>query len=663
MPDLDFATLQSQFHWLRPVWLLGIPVALLIGAYLLRGRAHNSQWSKFINPQLLPYLLQGKISKQQRWPLFMLTFALILASLAMAGPSWEKLPQPIHKTESALVILYDMSPSMMAEDLKPSRLVRSRLKLIDLLKQRQEGLTALIAYAGEAHTVTPLTDDTDTISSLLPSLSPNVMPMSGSNTEMAFDQALTLFRDSGLTQGDILLVTDGVAIDAQQYIRRKLPMGFRLSILGVGTEAGAPIPVNIGGFAKDRNGGIVLARLNEGELSELATKSGGKYRTLSHDDSDIEALNPKPELLDNQTRELEREFDSWLDRGAWLALLLIPLVAFSFRRGWLLVLPFLVVLPERSYAFEWKDLWQTKDQQAQELLQQNKASEAAEIFTREDWKATAQYRAQQYEQAAETFARQETADGHYNAGNALARAGKLKEAIEAYNQALSQQLDFEDAKANKDLVEKLLKQQQQNPQQNSSDNQNQQGDQQDSQGDNSQNQQNSGQQNQDSGDQESQQENQQQPQNNDSEGQQNDGSQNQPNPEPSDDSEQSDGSQQDGSQQDNSGDNDKERTGDSPTPPAHENTDQEQPSQQAEPQGNGDEQGKDSEQSAQAMQAAEEDGLQDEEKQAMEQWLRKIPDDPSGLMRKKFEYQYRQRRLQNQQENWQLPGGQSEQRW
>lgn len=662
MPDLDLATLQSQFHWLRPLWLLGIPVALLIGAYLLRGRAQNSQWSKFINPQLLPYLLQGKISKQQRWPLVMLTFALILASLAMAGPSWEKLPQPIHKTESALVILYDMSPSMMAEDLKPSRLVRSRLKLIDLLKQRQEGLTALIAYAGEAHTVTPLTDDTDTISSLLPSLSPNVMPMSGSNTEMAFDQALTLFKDSGLTQGDILLVTDGVAIDAQQYIRRKLPTGFRLSVLGVGTEAGAPIPVNIGGFAKDRNGGIVLARLNEGELSELAAKSDGKYRTLSHDDSDIEALNPKPELLDNKTRELEREFDTWLDRGAWLTLLLIPFVVFSFRRGWLLILPFIIVLPERSYAFEWKDLWQTRDQQAQELLQQNKASEAAETFTREDWKATAQYRAQQYDEAAAAFTRQDTADGHYNAGNALARAGKLKEAIEAYNQALSLQPELEDAKANKALVEKLLEQQQQNPQQNSSDDQNQQGDQQDSQGDNAQNDQNSEQQNQDSGDQESQANN-QQSQNNDSEDQQSDGPQNQQDSQTSDDSEQSESSSQDGSQQEDSSDTDKERTGESPTPPSHETPDEEHQPQQSQPQGNGDEQGEESEQSAQAMPASEDDGLQDEEKQAMEQWLRKIPDDPSGLMRKKFEYQYRQRRLQNQQDNWQLPGNQSEQRW
>lgn len=650
MSDMDFSTLSSQFHWLRSLWLLGIPCALFIGAYLMRGRSQNSQWSKLINPQLLPHLLLGKISKQQRWPIVMLMIGLILACLAMAGPSWEKLPQPIHKTESALVILYDMSPSMLAEDLKPSRLVRSRLKLIDLLKQRQEGLTALIAYAGEAHTVTPLTDDTDTISSLLPSLSPEVMPMSGSNTEMAFDQALTLFKDSGVSQGDILLVTDGVTINAQQYLRRKLPLGFRLSILGVGTEAGAPIPVNIGGFAKDRNGAIVLARLNESELSELASKSGGEYHTLSHDDSDIEAVTPKPELLDSQTRELEREFDTWLDRGAWLVLLLIPFVAFSFRRGWLLLLPFIIILPEKSYAFEWQDLWQTPDQQAQELLRQNKASEAADTFKRQDWKATAQYRAEQYEKAAESFAADNTANGQYNAGNALAKSGRLKEAIKAYDKALEEQPDFEDAKANKALVEKLLEQQQKNPQQNSeqsSDSSNGDSKNEDSQNKNSPN--NDSENNQGS-------EN-NQDQDSDDQGAQDEQQQNE-----------NGSDQSDGSQQNNSDQEDKERTGDSPTPPENEdsagNQDQ-QEEQEGQNQQAGGQQDENSEagQTPQQMQATEESDLSDEEKQAMEQWLRKIPDDPSGLMRKKFEYQYRQRRLQNQQDNRPLPGGQSEQRW
>ncbi len=554
---------------------------------------------------------------------------------------------------------------MMAEDIKPSRLVRSRLKLIDLLKQREEGLTALIAYAGEAHTVTPLTDDTDTIKSLLPSLSPNVMPMSGSNTEMALDQALNLFKDSGLAQGDILLVTDGVAIDAQQYIRRKLPLGFRLSVLGVGTEAGAPIPVNIGGFAKDRNGGIVLAKLNEGELSELAHKSDGDYHTLSNDDSDIKAVMPKADLLDNQTRELQRDFDTWLDRGAWLALLLIPFVAFSFRRGWLLILPFILIIPEKSYAFGWKDLWQTRDQQAQELLRQDKAGEAAETFERQDWKATAQYRAKQYEQAAESFANADTAEDQYNAGNALAKAGKLEEAIAAYDKALQKQPEFEDAQVNKALVEELLQQQQQN----SSDNQNQEDQNSDSQGSDSNKSDSNNSDSESDSSQNSDSQNSDSESNQNSDNQKSEGDQ-QESPNGDSENNQQSGDSQDSDKQNQSGDpqpndsdeEDNERTGESPTPPDHEDSDGEQQSQEQQAAGGQSEESSAGNKSEQQMQAVEDSDLSDEEKQAMEQWLRKIPDDPSGLMRKKFEYQYRQRRLQNQQDR-SLPGGPSEQRW
>lgn len=649
MPDVDFSTLIAQFHWLRPLWLLGIPIVVLLGGYLWRTQAQSSQWQQLINPQLLTHLLQDKLSRQQRWPLVVLLLGLIIALLAMAGPSWEKLPQPIHKTESALVILYDMSPSMMAEDLKPSRLVRSRLKLVDLLNQRQEGLTALIAYAGEAHTVTPLTDDTDTIISLLPTLSPRVMPTGGSNTEMAFDQALTLFQDSGLSEGDILLVTDGVAVDAQQYLRRKLPLGYRLSILGVGTEAGAPIPARHGGFARDKNGGIVLAKLNVSELAELANKSGGDYRTLSADDRDIQALLPKPNPLNTNTRELEREFDTWLDRGAWLVLLLIPLMAFSFRRGWLLILPFIVLAPEQSYAFGWKDLWQTRDQQGLELLQQDKASEAADTFSRPDWKATAQYRAQNYLDAAAAFAAEASPNGYYNAGNALAKAGKLQEAIDAYDEALKLDPDLQDAQFNRDLVEKLLQQQQR-----------QQDEQQDdqSQDDSSAGDQHSDQQ--ESGQDDSQEDGSEQNSSDESSSEKDSSDQ-------AGDSQQDSNSQQNDNSQSDSND---EQESDSPERDSPAPTDQEPQDGQDEPAGqNANPSSETTEESPPAdrtpspAQAMDDSELSDEEQQAMEQWLRQIPDDPSGLMRKKFEYQYRQRLLEQQRGYWSPPGSQSDERW
>jgi len=624
-----------DFHWQRPLWLLGIPAAVFAAWYLLRGQAQNNNWKQVISAELLPHLLQGSLTKPQKWPLALLAVALILASLSMAGPSWEKLPQPIHKTESALIVLLDLSPSMMAEDVKPSRLVRARLKLMDLLKQRQEGLSALIAYAGEAYTVTPLTDDTDTIISLIPSLSPGVMPLGGSNTEMAVTQALTLFKDAGLLQGEILLVTDGVTEEAIDDIDNQLSSNFRLSILGVGSKDGAPIPIRNGGFAKDRSGSIVLAKLNRGELDDLAQRHGGRYRTLTSSDRDISALASQPELLSEQTRQLEREFDTWIDRGAWLCLLLIPFAILSFRRGWLLALPLMLMEPQHSYALGWDDLWKTKDQQGEALLQNNQAQQAAETFQRQDWKAAAQYRAGDYKAAAEGFAADDSAQGHFNRGNALAKAGDLPAAIEAYQHALQQDPGFEDASANRQVVEELLEQQEQQQQdqnQNQDGNSDQQQDQQSGDSQSNSDQQN----NQDS---DSQQDSQQDSQSN----------------EPFD----SDSSQEPNSPSDSEEQIDKDSEKSDLDTPADD--EQSQQADNPSPQESGEEaQESATEQAAQGMQESD---LSEEEQQAMEQWLRKIPDDPSGLMRKKFEHQYRQRRKEYQQGSWQPPANDANNRW
>lgn len=631
--------LLNDFHWQRPLWLLGIPLAILIGLYLLRGQAQQSGWKQVIDPALIEHLLQGSMSRQQRWPLFALSAALIMACVAMAGPSWEKLPQPIHKTESALVVLLDLSPSMMAQDIKPSRLVRARLKLIDLLNQRQEGLSALIAYAGEAYTVTPVTDDTETIVSLLPSLSPAVMPLGGSNTEMAIDQALALFRDGGLLQGDILLVTDGVTEQAIDHIKRELPSNFRLSILGVGSDEGAPIPIQNGGFAKDRDGAIVLAKLNSDELSNLASSHRGRYQTLSNTDRDINNLISQPELLSEQTRELEREFDTWIDRGAWLCLLLIPFAALSFRRGWLLMVPLLLVQPEPSYAFGWQDVWKTKDQQAHALLQQDKAAEAAATFERQDWKAAAQYRAGDYQAAAENYAADPSATGRYNLGNALARAGKLDQALDAYEQALTLNPDFEDAANNKGVVEALRKQQQQQKQDGDSNDSSKS----DAEKDSEQNSERNANQDQSGSDTDESQ--------SDDKGSQSDEKNSQSESEDSQPNENSARSDADDSQSDHDNSPQNDQNQDSNEDQQAASSDQAQPAS---------DQGDDPENANAAAQEAE---LSDEEQQAMEQWLRKIPDDPSGLMRKKFEHQYRQRRMEYQQGTWQPPENEANKRW
>jgi Ca-activated chloride channel family protein len=470
--SIDF----SGFHFLRPLALLGLIPALLIVALAQWHKRSAGNWETVINPELLPFLMQGDDKKTQRG-IYWVLCAWIIACLSLAGPTWQQLPQPVHKKDAALILILDLSPSMLAEDIKPSRLARARYKLIDILKSRGEGFTALVVYGGEAYTLSPLTEDSNTIISLVPTLQPSLLPAYGSNTEEAVETALELAINGGYQQADLLLITDGVASPAFATVQSMVKRAgkFRLSILGVGTAQGAPIPTGSGGFIKDNKGAILIPKLSAASLQMLAQNSGGSYRTLSTDDSDISALlEATEELFPGASKELERDFDLWDDQGYWLVLLLLPIVLLSFRKGniaILLLAPALISDP--TSALEWRDLWQTADQQASRALQAGDVETAQTLFKDPQWRASAAYKAGDYQTAINEFVQNDSADGHYNRGNGLAKSGDLDGAIEAYNQALKLQPDMQDAIANRDLIEQLKKQQQkqQQNQENSQDQQ------------------------------------------------------------------------------------------------------------------------------------------------------------------------------------------------
>ncbi len=612
----------SQLHLLRPLALLGLLPALIAVALAQWRKRSAGNWEKIINPALLPYLMQGETNKKQRGMLWVL-LAWIITCLALAGPSWQQLPQPVHKKDAALILIMDLSPSMLAEDVKPSRLERARYKLIDILKNRSEGFSALVVYGGAAYTLTPLTEDSNTIISLVPVLHPTLLPEYGSNTEDAIETALELAVNGGYQQGDLLLITDGVSPSAFNTIQSMISKAgkFRLSILGVGTQQGAPIPTGAGGFAKDRNGAIIIPKLSPASLQMLAQKNGGIYASMSADDSDIEALlATTEELFPDATKELERSFDLWDDQGFWLAFLLLPIILLSFRKGNIAVILLAPMLfSDPASALGWQDLWKTADQQASEALQSGDAASAQSLFKNRQWRGSAAYKAEDYDSAINEFLDFDDADSHYNRGNALAHSGDLDAAIEAYDQALAQNPDMEDAKANKVLLEQLKQEQEQQDSDNSEDSDSEQSDSQDSQ---------------DS-----------QPQDSDSDSEPQDSQDQQPQ-----DQEQSD--PQDPQQQDPS---DQEPDAKDGEPEESE----EQESQQEKAQR---EQEKAEEQEQNAVEPTEEESEAEKQaQQELEQWLRRVPDDPGGLLREKFRYQSRQRALEprrpvppnnEQQERW-----------
>ncbi|MEE8320761.1 MAG: VWA domain-containing protein, partial [Gammaproteobacteria bacterium] len=206
----------SQFHFLRPLWLLAL-IPLIIVIWMLAVRKLGSRsWETVCDAELLPFILIGRSIQTRRWSLGLIGSCGLLAILSLAGPTWEQLPQPVFQSQSALVIALDLSRSMEASDIKPSRLERARFKIADLLKLRQEGQTALLVYAGEAFTVTPLTDDTKTIASQLPALTTLMMPAHGSDAGRALKKSEELLKQAGMGEGHILLVTDEVGVSGNQ---------------------------------------------------------------------------------------------------------------------------------------------------------------------------------------------------------------------------------------------------------------------------------------------------------------------------------------------------------------------------------------------------------------------------------------------------------------
>lgn len=608
----------EALHFIRPWWLLALLPAIYLTLRWWRGQRSAARFETSIDPELLAVLLEpGTEATGRRQPALLL-LGLTLAVLALAGPSWERLPQPVERDADGLVIVFDLSLSMYVEDVTPSRLVRARQKITDLLRLRQQGFTGLIAYAGDAHAVAPLTDDTRTIINLLASLAPEMMPVLGSDPAAALELAQELFRNAGFQQGRIILVTDGV--DQLNPVLQLRNTQYPISVLGVGTAAGGPIPLEFakqpGRVLRNQSGEIIRPKLDDGRLEEVARVCYGRYRAAQVGDADVTALLATPLPGTDETAASDRLFDIWADRGHWLALLALPLLALAFRRGLLVCAPPLLfgslallllgaglgaspssvaatsdgmtleeapagpdnaaieaaLNPPGAASSWWSQLWQRPDQIAHEQLLEGRPEIAATLFENDRWRAVANYRAGDYAGAATTFSAEQSVDDQYNYGNALARLGNYEAAIEAYDRVLADDPANEDAQFNKELLERLQEEQQK-----------QQSEQQDQSG-----------------------EDQQQEQQSDS-----------------DSAEGSSGEPQDQ---------------DAP-PEAGEQAPEEAPEDDP----------KDSEE-AEAEQAGEEqanaeqsDESRDENAEALEQWLRRVPDDPGGLLRRKFQYETNQK--------------------
>lgn len=448
-------------HWYRPLALLLVPLLGWLLWQLWHRQRRAGRWQMILPPAFHAALLTGGSGRSSRLPWVLLGLAWTLGVLALLGPSWQRVEQTAQKPADPLVVMLELTPEMLATDVQPNRLELARRKLLDLLRQRRDAQTAIVVYSGSAHVLVPLSDDLATSANLLAALKPSIMPQAGHRADLAVRKALALLDQGALGQGRLLLIGSQLDEKERDAIRQSLgSRSPRLLMLGIGTREGAPVKQENGEFLQDSQGAILVAQLDSPSLKSFVSDLGGDFRAARSDDMDLRELglydNPRSLRGNGQTLQL----DSWADQGYWLLLPLLLLAACAGRRGWLLCLPLLLLgAPQPSYAASFIDLWLRPDQQGQQMLQQQRPAEAARRFADPQWQGMALYEAGDFNGAASRFAQGNSAADHYNRGNALARAGQLEAALDAYEQALDRQPDLAQALQNKALVEQILEEQ------------------------------------------------------------------------------------------------------------------------------------------------------------------------------------------------------------
>lgn len=567
-------------HLARPEALWALAALPLIALLWHWRRRRSSVWRHNVDAHLLPHLLVA--GGRRAWGgLLLLLLGWTLAVLALAGPGWRQLPQPLWQAPAPLVVALDLSSRVTATDLPPSRLLQARAKLATLLRERSGGELALLAYADDAYTVAPLTGDRANVALYLDALAPDVMPRDGQRADRAIEAAVLLLQQSGAKGGDILLLTDRADDAARAAAASARAQGFQVSVLGLGTPSGAAY--------RSSDGQIERAQLEPGSLRALADAGGGRYAAVANDDGDLRALGvltPRSSAGEGQSRQGEGM--AWRDEGFWLLPPLMLLSLWAFRRRGLAAVAVLCVLlplaaPAPVHAAE-RSLWQRDDQRDQQRI-----AAGVDAYRRGDFPA-----------AQQQFEGIEGPEAHYNLGNALARQGQYDAAIAAYDDALRQRPGMPDAVANRAAVDAARKRkppqggnQQQNQQQNQKNQQNQQNQQ-------NKNQQSPQQQKQDPGKQ---------------------GDQGEP--------------------QSGQGNAEQKNEPGKPDPAAQARADAAQRQRMDEAMQR--QQGKADQTPAQRAQANE-TPQQREQRQAVEAWMRRVPDDPGSLLRAKFQLENERRK-------------------
>jgi len=458
----------AAFHFLRPVWLLGlIPAALLIGVIGWRDNVRR-RWRASIAPHLLDALV---VERRRRWrirPVHMTALLIALGSIAVAGPTWEQEKPPFVEDRAPLAIAIDLSNTMNAIDVSPTRLERAKLKVKAMLAHRQGGRTALYAYAASTHMVLPLTDDAKLLATFVDALDTRIMPADGRDTAKAL-KAIDADLAKEPVPGTVLFITDGIEPAANDAFRQQMDSGrTQPLVLAIGTPEGGPLRRGTDGFIEGPGGQRLFAKLDVDALKAFKSDTGVPLATFTADDDDVAWVQRRVQShLAQKNAEAETR---WKEFGWWLTIPIALLSALWFRRGWtvrwvstVLLATALAghgepVMAQTTHAGGWHfiDLWLTPDQQGRRAFEQGDYAKAAQHFADPMWRGVALYRAGRYAEAEQSFARVDSPESDYNQANALAMQGRYQAAVARYGQALKQRPGWPEAQANLARVQALI---------------------------------------------------------------------------------------------------------------------------------------------------------------------------------------------------------------
>lgn len=459
--EIDLAAL----HFLRPAWLLVSAAGI---ALMLLWR-YRQDLARRLGASIAPYLLQHLLISPTAMPRFrpihLSAALLVLGGLAAAGPTWEQDRPAFVDNRAPLIIALDLSPSMDASDVSPTRLQAAQHKLHELIQRRAGARTGLLAYAGSAHLVLPPTDDAALLDGFLQALASGLIERPGKDAIGAIEQAKRLLSSDGKPEpGTLLLVTDGADTEQLAELPKHLDNSdLQVLILAVGISANGMLRGADGQPLTDSTGKPVLGQFDPAALKQLAAAADAPLGSLTLNDDDLDWVELHAQKHFQDAQDATQPVH-WKDAGYWLTWPLVLLALLAVRRGWsihwtaaVLLASGLALNPAPAQAGVLADAFFTADQQGRWAFEHGHLPQAAAHFRDPYWQGIAAYRASDYDLALASFARLNSAPAYFYLGNIYTRRFKFDQAIAAYTQALKLQPQFSEAQFNLALAIALQK--------------------------------------------------------------------------------------------------------------------------------------------------------------------------------------------------------------